>query len=212
MLYDSSHVLLNKPAGCVTALKDRDHPVAYDFLIGAPLKDELRPVGRLDLDTTGLLLWTTDGLWLQRLSHPKRKVPRTYHAALSQPFMPPPSGLTLADGHQPDITQLREIDGSSAHPSLVRPEGVTVFASITITGGAYHEVKRIFAARGQSRGCAVQGEFRQRPLAGRPGIWRASAHEARGRAQRVASLPLSTLNFVSSATSDICKDFGIMRS
>src|SRR5918993_5397048 len=89
VLYDSSHVLLNKPPGCVTALKDRDHPVAYDFLTGAPLKDELRPVGRLDLDTTGVLLWTTDGLWLQRLSHPKRKVPRTYHAALSQPFLAP---------------------------------------------------------------------------------------------------------------------------
>jgi 16S rRNA pseudouridine516 synthase len=148
VLHDSSHVLLNKPPGCVTALKDRDHPVAYDFLTGAPLKDELRPVGRLDLDTTGLLLWTTDGGWLQRLSHPRRKVPRTYHAALSQPFLPPPSGLTLADGHQPNITQLREIDGRGAHPSLVRPDGVTVFASITITGGAYHEVKRIFAALG----------------------------------------------------------------
>src|SRR5918993_5836302 len=90
VLYDSSHVLLNKPPGCMTDLKDRDLPVAYDFLAGAPLNDELRPVGRLDLDTTGLLLWTTDGFWLQRLTHPKRKVPRTYNAALSQPFVAPP--------------------------------------------------------------------------------------------------------------------------
>ena len=61
VLYDTSHVLLNKPLGCVTALRDSQHPVALDYLDGAPLKDELRAVGRLDLDTSGLLLWTTDG-------------------------------------------------------------------------------------------------------------------------------------------------------
>ena len=148
VLHDSSHVLLNKPVGCVTALKDKEHAVAYDFLEGAALKDELRPVGRLDIDTSGLLLWTTDGLWLQRLTHPKRKVPRTYHAALARPFAPLPSGLTLSDGHQPHITELRKIDGASVHPSLARPEGAELFASITITGGAYHEVRRIFAALG----------------------------------------------------------------
>ncbi len=148
VLYDSSHVLQNKPLGCVTALGDRQHAVAYDLLGGAPLLDELRPVGRLDLDTSGLLLWTTDGQLLQRLTHPKRKVPRTYQAALAQPFVPPPPGFTLDDGHQPHITELREIDRSSAHPSLARRDEATLYASITITGGAYHEVRRIFAALG----------------------------------------------------------------
>lgn len=148
VLYDSSHVLQNKPLGCVTALKDRQHAVAYDLLDGAPLLDELRPVGRLDLDTSGLLLWTTDGQVLQRLTHPKRKVPRTYQAALSQPFVQPPPGFTLDDGHQPHITDMREMDGSTAHSSLARPDGAALYASITITGGAYHEVRRIFAALG----------------------------------------------------------------
>lgn len=148
VLHDSSHVLLNKPLGCVTALKDQQHAVAYDFLNGAVLKNELRPIGRLDLDTSGLLLWTTDGLWLQRLTHPKRKVPRTYHAALTRPFVQPPDGFALADGHRPHITDLREIDEAAAHPSLARPEGSMLFASVTITGGAYHEVRRIFAALG----------------------------------------------------------------
>lgn len=148
VLYDSSHVLLNKPIGCVTALKDRQHAVAYDYLVGAPLLDELRPVGRLDLDTSGLLLWTTDGQVLQRLTHPKRKVPRTYQAALTQPFVQPPADFTLDDGHQPHITALREIDGTAAHPSLARPADAVLYASITITGGAYHEVRRIFAALG----------------------------------------------------------------
>lgn len=148
VLHDSSHVLLNKPLGCVTALRDREHAVALDCLVGAPLLDELRPVGRLDLDTSGLLLWTTDGQVLQRLTHPKRKVPRTYQAALTQPFVQPPADFTLDDGHQPHITELREIDGSTAHPSLARPADTALYASITITGGAYHEVRRIFAALG----------------------------------------------------------------
>ena len=148
VLYDSSHVLLNKPLGCVTALKDREHAVAYDYLVGAPLLNDLRPVGRLDLDTSGLLLWTTDGQVLQRLTHPKRKVPRTYQAALTQPFVQPPADFTLDDGHQPHITELREIDGSTTHPSLARPADAALYASITITGGVYHEVRRIFAALG----------------------------------------------------------------
>ncbi len=148
VLYDSSHVLLNKPLGCVTALHDRQHAVAYEYLAGAALLDELRPVGRLDLDTSGLLLWTTDGQVLQRLTHPKRNVPRVYQAALTQPFVQPPPGFTLDDGHQPHISELREMDGSRAHPSLARPDEATLYASITITGGAYHEVRRIFAALG----------------------------------------------------------------
>ena len=105
-------------------------------------------VHRLDADTSGLLLWTTDGQVLQRLTHPKRKVPRTYQAALTQPFVPPPADFTLDDGHQPHITELREFDGSTAHPSLARPTDAALYASITITGGAYHEVRRIFAALG----------------------------------------------------------------
>ena len=147
-LYDQSHVLLNKPAGCVTALRDHLHPVAYDYVQGAPLHGDLRPVGRLDLETTGLLLWTTDGAWLQRLTHPKRRVPRTYQAVLAGPFAPLPADLTLADGHRPDITDLTEIDASQLHPSVIRVEGAVAFASMTITGGAYHEVRRIFAAMG----------------------------------------------------------------
>ena len=148
VLYDSCHVLLNKPIGCVTALRDSRHAVAYDFLKRAPLHAELRPIGRLDLDTTGLLLWTTDGTWLQRLTHPKRRVPRTYHAALARPFSTLPPGLTLADGHRPDITHLAEIDVSTVHPSLIRPDGAPKYATITISSGAYHEVRRIFAALG----------------------------------------------------------------
>jgi 16S rRNA pseudouridine516 synthase len=147
-LHHASHVMLNKPAGYITALRDARHPVAFSLLRDAPLVDELRPVGRLDLDTTGLLLWTTDSAWLQHLTHPRRRVPRTYQAALARPFAILNGQLTLDDGHQPVIEHLEVEEEGSLHPSLIRPDSATVYASITIVGGAYHEVRRIFAALG----------------------------------------------------------------
>ena len=150
LLRDRFDLLLNKPAGCVTALTDRRHPTAYALLRGAPLFDELRPVGRLDLDTTGLLLWTTDGDWLHALTHPRRQVPRTYQAALARPLAPAatPPALTLADGHQPQILELSPLAPAELHPSLVRCPEAAAHARIAIVGGAYHEVRRIFAALG----------------------------------------------------------------
>jgi 16S rRNA pseudouridine516 synthase len=142
------HVSLvqHKPVGYITALRDDRHPVAYDLLEGAPLLEHLRAVGRLDLETSGLLLWTTDGTWLQRLTHPKRAVPRTYHAALARPFGALPAQLILDDGHEPVITHLGALAEADAHPALARSSAASVYATITIVGGAYHEVRRIFAA------------------------------------------------------------------
>ena len=142
------HLMLNKPLGCVTALRDGLHPTAYALLRGAPRFADLRPVGRLDLDTSGLLIFTTDGVWLHRLTHPKRAVPRSYHAALARPFRAPPPDFALADGHRPSIAGLQPLERGGAHPSLVVPADAAAFAAITITGGAYHEVRRIFAALG----------------------------------------------------------------
>jgi 16S rRNA pseudouridine516 synthase len=147
-LFDVSRVLLNKPVGCVTALRDTRHPTAYGLLRAAPLHGELRPVGRLDVDTSGLLLWTTDGAEIQRLTHPKRAVPRTYQAALANDPRPLPDALVLEDGHRPRITDLSPLARADAHPSLDIPADARSFASITIVGGAYHEVRRIFAALG----------------------------------------------------------------
>lgn len=145
-LVAAAHVMLNKPIGFVTALRDPVHRTAYELLQEAPLHPELRPVGRLDLDTTGLLLWTTEGAWVQRLTHPKRKVPRTYQAALAREHRPLPPELTLDDGHQPHIVALDALNRSALHPSLNVPEGSATFATITVVGGAYHEIRRIFAA------------------------------------------------------------------
>lgn len=147
-LHDAVHLMLHKPLGCVTALRDARHPTAYALLEGAPLFGELRPVGRLDLDTSGLLLWTTDGAVLQRLTHPKHAVTRTYHAALDRPFRPAPRELVLDDGHRPQIAALAALARADVHPALAVPDGETLLATITVVGGAYHEVRRIFAALG----------------------------------------------------------------
>jgi 16S rRNA pseudouridine516 synthase len=147
-LYQAFHVLLNKPLGVVTALRDVRHPTAFALLQDVPLAGELRAVGRLDLDTSGLLLWTTDGQWVQRLTHPKRQIPRTYQAALARPPRALPSDLTLEDGHRPSIRALDPIERAAAHPSLAVPAEASSLAQITVVGGAYHEVRRIFAALG----------------------------------------------------------------
>lgn len=148
VLHDSFHLLMHKPAGSVTALRDGRHPTAADYLAGAPLRAELRPVGRLDLDTSGLLLWTTDGAWLHRLTHPRTALPRVYHVALARPFQAPPENLVLRDGHHPRILDLSPLAAGDVHPGLLRPAAPTSFAAITVAGGAYHEVRRIFAALG----------------------------------------------------------------
>lgn len=147
-LFETALLLQHKPVGFVTALRDTRHPTAYALVADAPLYPELRPVGRLDLDTSGLLLWTTEGALIQRLTHPKRRVPRTYQAALARPFRTPPPDLVLDDGVRPEIVDLREIVVGDTHPGLTVPADAGVLASVTIIGGAYHEVRRLFVALG----------------------------------------------------------------
>jgi len=180
VLHDSFHLVLNKPAGCVTALSDPIHETAARFIQDAPLFSELRPAGRLDLDTTGLLLWTTDGTWLHRLTHPRASLPRTYHAALERPFQPLPPDLVLRDGHRPTIRDVRTLHPGETHPSLSKPLGANTFASITIVGGAYHEVRRIFAALGShvSSLCRVSFGDLELPRDLPPGQWRQVAMES----------------------------------
>jgi len=76
---------MNKPKGYITALVDRNHKTVADILrdVGK-YKPRLRPVGRLDMDTTGLLLFTSDGEFNQRLTHPEYHVPKRYSVRLEQ--------------------------------------------------------------------------------------------------------------------------------
>ena len=142
-------LLLHKPVGYTCSTKDPGR-VVYDLL---PPRFRLRnpvlsTVGRLDRDTSGLLLWTTEGPLLHRLTHPRYAVPRVYHAALTGPWQAPPPDLELDDGHRPEILELRELGEAERHPGLLMPEGTARLATITIASGKFHEVRRIFAALG----------------------------------------------------------------
>lgn len=145
-LREHVHLLQHKPVGVVSSRDDPRHPTAWALLEGAPMHAELRAVGRLDLDAAGLLLWTTDTPRVHALTHPKREVPRTYHVALAREWSPMPDGLVLADGTAPRIVELGGLVEDERHPALELPDGTVALARVTLLDGAYHEVKRIFAA------------------------------------------------------------------
>ena len=147
-LYSRYHLLQHKPVGVVTALRDSHHPTVRELIDDAPLVDDLRPIGRLDRDVSGLLLWTTEGSLLHRLTHPRYGVPRVYQAALSGPYSPLPSDhpLLLEDGYAPAIHSLTELREDDLHPGLHVPSESQKLATITVASGQFHEVKRIFEA------------------------------------------------------------------
>lgn len=133
------YYVMNKPEGYVCATEDGQHPVVLD-LIEAHEQKDLRVVGRLDLDTTGLLLLTTDGQWLHRITSPKSQCPKCYH-------------VWTADVVTDDaIEALRHGVQLNGEEGLTTPALVERVASdeilLTITEGKYHQVKRMLAATG----------------------------------------------------------------
>jgi 16S rRNA pseudouridine516 synthase len=145
-LREHVHLLQHKPVGVVSSRDDPRHPTAWALLEGAPMHAELRAIGRLDLDAAGLLLWTTDTPRVHALTHPKRGVARTYHVALARGWSAVPDQLVLADGTVPRIVSLEALAEEERHPALELPAGTEALARVTLLDGAYHEVKRIFAA------------------------------------------------------------------
>lgn len=137
------YYMLNKPAGCVSATRDRREQTVLD-LVKDTGRGDLFPVGRLDKDTEGLLLLTNDGLLAHRLLSPGKHVSKQYLAVLSH------------DLTQEQIAILEQgADIGEAHPA--RPavfawkDREQAQALLTITEGKFHQVKRMFA----SVGCQV---------------------------------------------------------
>ena len=132
-------VMLNKPAGFVTATEDPRDRTVMELLPKEMAHWDLKPVGRLDKATEGLLLFTNDGDLLHRLISPKKVVPKIYYARHEGPAAEEDrrafqKGLTLGDGTQCLPAQL-EILGPGE--SLV-----------TVCEGKYHQVRRMMASRG----------------------------------------------------------------
>lgn len=143
------YLMLNKPAGVVSATKDSDHPTVLDLLPREPGK-ELHIAGRLDADTTGLVLLTSDGQWSHRVTSPRRQCEKTYRVTLAN-ILPADSIQALEQG-----VELRN------DPQPTKPAQVRVLAEreieLTITEGRYHQVKRMMAAVGNH----VEGLHRER--------------------------------------------------
>jgi 23S rRNA pseudouridine2605 synthase len=133
------YYILNKPKGHISVDRDmRGRPYVVDLIPGARQMGCF-PVGRLDLDTTGLLIITNDGELAQRIAHPRHMIEKTYDALL--PGKVPPGmilvleqGVTLEDGH---IVSDISID-------RIAEKGMDTTVRITIHEGKRHVVKRIF--------------------------------------------------------------------
>lgn len=97
------YVLLNKPKGVITSVKDENGRKTVMDLLGDKISERVFPVGRLDRETTGLLLLTNDGDLAKKLTHPSHRVPKIYQAKLNVPLTKADlekiqQGLTLEDG------------------------------------------------------------------------------------------------------------------
>jgi len=134
-------VMLNKPAGFVTATEDPAERTVMELLPPELKAKELKPVGRLDKQTEGLLLFTNDGDLLHRLISPKNEIPKVYYArhegqvgqADVEAFA---QGLVLRDG-------------TECLPARLQPLGPGE-SLITVCEGKYHQVRRMMASRGMT--------------------------------------------------------------
>lgn len=136
------YYLLNKPAGYLCANRDSLHPLVFDLLIDEINKQTLHTVGRLDLDTTGLLLITDDGQFSHHLTSPRRQVSKTYRAWLAEDLILEAeerlaNGILLEDDPKPTLpANLQRINDREV--------------LLTVYEGRYHQVKRMFAALGNA--------------------------------------------------------------
>lgn len=175
--FDKAYVLLHKPAGTECSQKPSTYPSIYT-LLPAPLRQRpnksavqgVQAVGRLDQDTTGMLLLSDDGQFIHRMSSPKKHVPKVYevqvkHALDARQIEALLAGVVLDDDPRPVQAAAAEIVDAGAQALHLR---------MTLTSGKYHQVKRMLAAVGNR----VEGLHRSRigsmglPADLAPGQWR----------------------------------------
>ena len=136
------YYMLNKPAGVVSATEDERYPTVLD-LIGEKKRKDLFPVGRLDLDTEGLLLITNDGAMAHRLLSPRRHVDKVY--------LIPYEGTRPADAAERLERGIVQEDGADTLPAvldLLEGDEAGGQARLTIREGRFHQVKRMMEAVG----------------------------------------------------------------
>ncbi len=167
-LEDKVYYLLNKPTGFISTTADEFNRQTVVDLI--PVKERVFPIGRLDYDTSGVIILTNDGDFANALMHPRYGIEKEYEVRITGLLRKETSkklsqGIDLGDFHtQPaKITNVKYDDNKE-----------NTFLNITITEGKYHQVKRMFAACGHEvtrlnrcrYGCVSttglnQGEYRR---------------------------------------------------
>lgn len=133
------YIMLHKPLGYVSATKDSEHPTVLD-LIDEPNKHKLHVAGRLDIDTTGLVLLTDDGQWSHRITSPRHHCDKTYYAHLAE---------RIDEDAVEKFARGIWLDNEKKRTKPARLE--ILYANevrLTIGEGRYHQVKRMFAALG----------------------------------------------------------------
>ncbi|AMZ72156.1 MULTISPECIES: pseudouridine synthase [Pseudomonas] len=129
------YFMLHKPPGCVSATRDPQHPTVLDWL-DEPDKDDLHIAGRLDFNTTGLMLITNDGSWSRRLTQPQTKLPKVYYVETEQTITAE-YATTFAHGL---YFAFEDLTTQPAELTLLGPKS----ARLSIVEGRYHQVKRMF--------------------------------------------------------------------
>lgn len=134
------YVLLYKPTGYITTYKDPDgRPTVYD-LLGQDITTFISPVGRLDLDTSGLLLMTNDTQLAERVTNPDSHVPKTYLVKASK---------VLSDAQLQQLRDGIELSDGTTRPATVvrlRDSGKYTHFEITLTEGRNRQVRRMVEA------------------------------------------------------------------
>jgi len=133
------YIMLNKPTGYISSNVDEQMPSLLN-LIDIEKKQNLFIAGRLDADTTGLILITDDGQWSHQVTSPRKKCEKRYHVTLQEPLSEEAIAL-FAEGIQ-----------LKSEPNPCLPAKLAVLSEnevlLTISEGKYHQVKRMFAAVG----------------------------------------------------------------
>jgi len=134
------YYMLHKPSGVVTATEDRSQRTVLDLLPEDIQRRGVFPVGRLDKDTTGLLLLTNDGDYAHQVISPKSHVDKRYMAITD--------GIADLDDVQAFAAGIVLRDGTECLPAKLEITGTNV-CYVTLLEGKYHQVKRMLASRGK---------------------------------------------------------------
>ncbi len=129
------YLMLHKPKGCVSATSDTKNKTVLDY-IDCPQKSQLHLAGRLDFNTTGLMLLTNDGKWSRRITQPQQKIPKRYWVETK---------AEITDEYVQKFSEgiyfrFEDLTTQTAQLKILSPKS----AILTIYEGRYHQIKRMF--------------------------------------------------------------------